>query len=50
MVKLFIRKADDGMDHPLRELKDFKKVRLAPGESKTVELSYEGGVSAWSIE
>ena len=50
VVKLFIRKADDGMDHPLRELKDFKKVRLAPGESKTVELSYEGGVSAWSIE
>ncbi len=50
VVKLFIRKADDGLDHPVRELKDFKKVSLAPGESKTVELSYEGEISSWSIE
>ncbi len=50
VVKLFIRKADDGQEHPVRELKDFKKVSLAPGESKTVELSYEGEISSWSIE
>lgn len=50
VVKLFIRKADDGQDHPARELKAFKKVRLAPGESKTVELSYTGEIRAWAIE
>lgn len=50
VVRLFIRKADDGQDHPLRELKDFKKVRLAPGESQTVELSYTGDISHWTIE
>ena len=50
VIKLFIRKADDGQEHPARELKDFKKVTLEPGESTTVEMSYEGDICGWSIE
>ena len=39
VVQLYIGAPQDGLHHPLRELKGFQKVFLQPGESRTVTFS-----------
>lgn len=39
VVQLYIGAPQDGLHRPLRELKDFQKVFLQPGESRTVTFS-----------
>ena len=38
IVQLFIRDLVSSVTRPIMELKDFKRISLAPGESKTVEF------------
>ncbi len=48
----------DGIGRPVKELKDFKRVSLAPGETVSVELSlsvedlayYDTGTNSWLVE
>ena len=39
IVQLYIRNVTSGMAHPVRELKEFQRIRLQPGETKTVEFA-----------
>ena len=39
IVQLYIRDRFSSVTRPVRELKDFARVSLAPGESKTVEFA-----------
>lgn len=39
VVQLYVAPPADGMYRPVRELRTYTKVKLAPGESKTVELT-----------
>jgi beta-glucosidase len=38
VVQMYIRNTDASMEQPVRELKGFARVQLAPGESKHVEF------------
>ena len=38
IVQLYIRDLVSSVTRPIMELKDFKRISLAPGESKTVEF------------
>ena len=38
IVQLYIRDLVSSVTRPVMELKDFKRISLAPGESKTVEF------------
>ena len=38
VVQLYVRDVTSSVTRPVKELKGFRKVRLAPGESATVEL------------
>ena len=38
VVQMYIRNTDASVEQPVRELKGFARVQLAPGESKHVEL------------
>ena len=58
LVQLYIRKADSGMVRPEKVLRSFKKVLLAPGEEKIVELPvcegdlryFDDNIGAWVTE
>lgn len=58
IVQLYIRDVHSTVDKPVRELKNFEKIRLEPGETGTVsfELSgrdfsyYETRISDWHVE
>ena len=59
MVQVYVVSPNaDGIDRPFKELKGFKKVSLAAGESKTVTLSirvdalsfYDETSQAWKAE
>lgn len=39
VVQLYVRERDPKLTRPEKELRDFKKVKLGPGESKTVTLT-----------
>lgn len=39
VVQLYVKAPQDGLHRPVRELKDFRKVFLAPGERRTVTFS-----------
>lgn len=41
VVQLYVAPPTDGMFRPVRELRAYAKVELAPGESKTVELTLD---------
>lgn len=41
VVQLYVAPPTDGMFRPVRELRAYAKVELAPGESKTVELELD---------
>lgn len=41
VVQLYVAPPADGMFRPVRELRAYAKVELAPGESKTVELTLD---------
>ena len=55
-MQLYVRYPHSGVERPLRELKGFARVNLAPGEAQDVsfelpasELAYWGG-AGWVIE
>ena len=39
VVQLYISDEKSSLPRPLKELKEFKKISLAPGETKTVEFT-----------
>jgi beta-glucosidase len=41
VVQLYLRDRVASVVRPVRELKDFQKVRLAPGESKTMHFAID---------
>ncbi|MDN3637489.1 beta-glucosidase BglX [Simiduia curdlanivorans] len=47
VVQLYIRDKVATVARPVRELKDFKRVQLAPGESKTVSFSLQASQLAF---
>jgi beta-glucosidase len=57
VVQLYIRDRVASVVRPMKELRDFKKIRLAPGETKKVEfiidkekLSFYNGQLQWGTE
>lgn len=58
VVQLYVSLPTDTVRHPLRELKEFSKVSLSPGESKTVAFTltgaafsyYEPEIHDWYVE
>lgn len=51
VVQLYIRQRGTSVSRPVRELKGFKKIALAPGESKTVEFTLSNKELAfWNID
>ncbi|MBQ8528293.1 MAG: glycoside hydrolase family 3 C-terminal domain-containing protein [Clostridia bacterium] len=57
-VQLYVSDLISAVERPAKELKGFKKITLAPGESKTVELEldyrsfayYNVSLGAWHVE
>ena len=47
VVQLYVAPPAGGMFRPVRELRAYSKVELAPGESRTVELSLSGRAFAY---
>ena len=43
VVQLYIRDLVSSVTRPVKELKGFKKVRLEPGESTTVDIRHYAG-------
>jgi beta-glucosidase len=43
IVQLYIRDLVGSITRPVKELKDFKKIRLDPGESKEVSFTIDSG-------
>jgi beta-glucosidase len=43
VVQLYIRDEVSSVTRPVKELRDFRRITLNPGESKTVELSLGPG-------
>ncbi len=58
VVQLYIGDRESALPRPVKELKGFRKVRLAPGETRTVEFVvtpealsfYDAGRHAWKAE
>ena len=58
VVQLYVAPPADGMFRPVRELRAYAKVELAPGESKTVELTldrrafayYDAHAGDWRVD
>lgn len=58
VVQLYVRDLESSVIRPVRELKDFAKVELAPGEAKTVQFLlgkkafayYEPKIHSWHLE
>ncbi len=57
VVQLYLRNTSASVEQPVRELKGFERVALAPGESKHVEfhlgfdeLSFVNAESKWVVE
>lgn len=58
VVQLYVAPPADGMFRPVRELRAYAKVELAPGESKTVELTldrrafayYDAQAGDWRVD
>jgi len=58
VVQLYVSRKTEGIPRPLRELKGFDKVLLAPGETKTVKFTlckrafayYNTDLSDWYVE
>jgi beta-glucosidase len=58
VIQLYIGREASGVERPVKELKAFRKVRLLPGETKTVELhvparelaGYDADQSRWVVE
>lgn len=58
VVQLYVRDKESSVARPVKELKGFEKVSLAPGESKRVAFSldkrafayYETAISDWFVE
>ena len=58
VVQLYVRKADSVVSRPEKELRDFAKVFLAPGETKTIVFTltgrafayYNTNIRAWHVE
>ena len=50
VVQLYIAPPKSDVERPVRELKDFAKVFLLPGETKTVEMQFtKRDISYWDI-
>jgi len=51
VVQLYIRQQGTSVTRPVRELKGFQKVTLAPGESKRIEFTLGGeDLKFWNID
>ncbi|HEV8430161.1 MAG TPA: glycoside hydrolase family 3 C-terminal domain-containing protein [Pyrinomonadaceae bacterium] len=51
VVQLYVRHLNSSVSRPLKELKDFARVRLAPQEQKTVKLSVPASrIAYWNSE
>ncbi|MGO7609598.1 fibronectin type III-like domain-contianing protein, partial [Rhizobium ruizarguesonis] len=58
IVQLYVRPIKPGLKRPLRELKSFTKLHLAPGEAKTLTLGlsqrdfqyFDTSRSAWVLD
>lgn len=51
VVQLYIRQTGTSVTRPVRELKGFQKITLAPGESKKVEFKLgKDGFAFWNID
>lgn len=58
VVQLYVSRPNSAILRPARELKDFQRVALAPGETKTVQMlipqdrfrHWDEGTSDWQIE
>jgi beta-glucosidase len=49
VVQLYVRRTDRRADEPLQSLRGFQRVRLEPGEARTVEFSLEASdLATWS--
>jgi beta-glucosidase len=47
VVQLYIRQLAASISRPVRELKDFRRVHLKPGEKQTVTFTLESGELAF---
>ena len=58
VAQLYVHRVDSAVEWPVKELKAFKRVSLAPGESKTVTLEvalddlryWDDASAAWALE
>jgi beta-glucosidase len=51
VVQLYVHDGHSKIDRPLRELKGFRRVELAPGETQTVQFTIErSALSYYSVE
>ena len=51
IAQVYVGKRDSALFRPVRELKGFAKVRLAPGESKTVTVPLDGmAFRCWNVK
>ena len=51
MVQLYVKHLNSSVSRPLKELKDFTRVHLAPQEEKTVKLSLPASrIAYWNAE
>jgi beta-glucosidase len=51
VVQLYVRQIGTSVTRPIRELKGFQKISLAPGESKKVEFKLgKGELAFWNID
>jgi len=46
-VQLYVKHINSGVDRPLRELKGFHRVTLAPGQTRTVTLPLKAETLAY---
>jgi beta-glucosidase len=58
IVQLYVRDPESSLERPLKELKDFQKIHLQPGEKKTVYFTlqerdfafWDESTSSWKVE
>jgi len=58
IVQLYVRDPESSLERPLKELKDFQKIHLQPGEKKTVYFTlkerdfafWDENTSLWKVE
>lgn len=47
VVQMYVQHLDSAVERPLKELKAFKRITLAPNETKTIEMTLNAGALAY---